>query len=425
MSASWEPVCRVEELVPGRPVGRVVGDSGQDRDRVCVVAGADGAPVAMLDRCPHRDIALSGGVVRDRTLVCPGHFWRFDLATGRRTDRPEDGVTLYPTRVVDGWVQALLPPPEPRRSMREWLLDRARERTTTMPDDAPPAPGTAAGPDDVPPGPEVGDLVDVGGVRTNVHDLGSGPPVLLVHGSGPGVSAWANWRLTLPALAPRFRVIAPDVLGFGHTERPPHQRYDLDTWTDHLVGVLDALGVERTSVVGNSFGGALALGLATRHPERVDRLVLMGSVGVRFELTPGLDAVWGFEPSMAAMRALLDVFAFDRSLVDDDLARLRLAAATRPGVQEAYRAMFPPPRQERLDALSLDEGVIRGVRAPTLVVHGRDDRVIPLAASLRLHELVDRSELHVFGRCGHWVQIEHADAFTRLVTDFLTRPDAG
>jgi 2-hydroxymuconate-semialdehyde hydrolase len=270
-----------------------------------------------------------------------------------------------------------------------------------------------------PSSPEIAETVDIHGIRTNYHDLGSGAPVVLIHGSGPGVSAWANWRLNLPYLSDRFRVLAPDVLGFGFTDRPKGVRYDLDTWTEHLVGLLDVLGLQRVSLVGNSFGGALALGLATRFPQRVDKLVLMGSVGVPFDLTAELDAVWGFEPSFAAMRGLLDLFAYDRSLVSDELARLRLEAATRPGVQEAFRAMFPVPRQAVVDAMTIDEAVIRGIEHPTLVLHGRDDRVIPMTNSLHLLQLIDRAQLHVFGRCGHWVQIERADEFNRLVADFL------
>lgn len=405
MNGVWERVCRTDELVPDQPTGRVVGDSGQDRDRVCVVAPAGGDPVAMLDRCPHRDIALSGGIVKDGTLVCPGHFWRFDLATGARTDLPERGATVYPTRIVDGWVEALIPPAQPRLSMREWLLAQARERD----------PMEQTSQDT----PEIGESVDVAGVRTNYHDVGSGSPVVLIHGSGPGVSAWANWRLTLPHLSEHFRVLAPDALGFGYTERPADPRYDLDGWTDHLLGFLDALDLDRVSLVGNSFGGALALHLATHHPDRVQRLVLMGSVGVPFELTPGLDAVWGFQPSLASMRGLLEIFAYDQALLTDDLARLRLEAATRPGVHEAYASMFPAPRQHSVDALVVEETLIRRIENPTLVVHGRDDRVIPMDNSLRLHELIEDSRLHLFDHCGHWVQIEHADAFNRLLVDFL------
>ncbi|MFC9553636.1 alpha/beta fold hydrolase [Rhodococcus sp. NPDC056960] len=267
--------------------------------------------------------------------------------------------------------------------------------------------------------PEISRTVDVGGIATNYHDEGEGRPVVLIHGSGPGVTAWANWRATIPALARHFRVIAPDILGFGYTARPDGVAYNSTTWTEHLTGFLDALGLEKVSIVGNSFGGSLALNIATRHPERVDRLVLMGSVGVPFQITDGLDAVWGFQPSLPAMRHLLDVFAYDRSLVTDELAELRLAAATRPGVQEAFSAMFPAPRQQGVDAMAVDEDRIAALPHDTLIVHGRDDQVIPLSNSLRLLELIERSQLHVFGRCGHWVQIEHAARFNALVADFL------
>lgn len=414
MSDSWERICPIDEVEPRRPIGRLVGTSGQDRDRVCVVDGPDG-PLALLDRCPHRDISLSGGIVRDGTLICPGHFWRFDLADGRRTDRPSQAAVVYPTRVVDGWVEALLPAPEAPMPMREWLLHQAAGRNAPMsrPSEADPPPASS---------PEIGSTVLAGGIRTNYHDEGSGPPVVLVHGSGPGVSAWANWRLTMPQLAHRFRVLAPDVVGFGYTDRPSPDRYDLEGWTSHLVGFLDAMELDRVALVGNSFGGALALNLAARHPARVGRLVLMGSVGAPFDITPGLDAVWGFEPSLPAMRRLLDIFAHDRSLVNDDLARLRLAAATRPGVQEAYAAMFPAPRQAHVNALTVDDDLVRSIRVPTLIVHGRDDQVIPLSTSLHLLQLIGDSRLQVFGQCGHWVQIEHADQFNRLLLDFLGEP---
>lgn len=267
---------------------------------------------------------------------------------------------------------------------------------------------------------EMGRFVDVGGVATHYHDRGGGTPVLLVHGSGPGVSAWANWRTVLPPLSRHHRVLAPDVVGFGHTERPPGIAYGPEMWLRHLLEFLDVLDVPKVSVVGNSFGGALALRLAATAPERVDRLVLMGSAGVRFQLTPGLDAVWGFEPSLEAMRELLEVFTYDTSKIRDDLAGLRLEAATRAGVHEAYSAMFPAPRQNAVDELALPDKVIASVKHETLIFHGRDDRVIPLSASLWLNELLDNSQLHVFARCGHWVQIEQNVRFVAMLEDFLS-----
>ncbi|MDD2712565.1 MAG: alpha/beta hydrolase, partial [Simplicispira sp.] len=181
--------------------------------------------------------------------------------------------------------------------------------------------------------PEIAGSVIAAGIRTNVHDVGSGHPVLLIHGSGPGVSAWANWRLAIPELAQQARVIAPDMVGFGFTDRPAGQQYNMDVWVAQAVGVLDALGIEQTDLIGNSFGGALALALTIRHPQRVRRLVLMGSVGVHFPITKGLDDVWGYTPSFENMRRIMDVFAWDRGLVSDELAQMRYEASNRPGFQ--------------------------------------------------------------------------------------------
>lgn len=272
--------------------------------------------------------------------------------------------------------------------------------------------------------PEIGRTITAAGIETNVHVLGdpaSRPAVLLVHGSGPGVTAFSNWRLTMPELARDYCVVAPDIVGFGYTERPADFAYEMPAWTTHLLGVMDALAIERAHVIGNSFGGSLAMSLAIHHPQRLDRLVLMGSVGVPMRISEGLDRVWGYQPSVQAMRDMLDLFAYDQSLVGDDLARIRYEASIRPGVQESFAAMFPAPRQRSLDAMSHDIADIAGIQHPTLVVHGRDDRVIPLASSYALLDLIPRSELHVFGQCGHWTQIEHGAAFSELVRDFLGR----
>ena len=270
--------------------------------------------------------------------------------------------------------------------------------------------------------PEIGASVVAAGIATNYLEAGdpSAPPVLLLHGSGPGVTAYANWRLTIPALATRVRVVAPDLVGFGFTERPDGVEYDMDTWVGQVVGLLDALGIEQASVVGNSFGGALALRLAARYPDRVHRLVLMGSVGVPFPITDGLDRVWGYEPSIESMKELIGLFAHSRELVTDELAEVRYRASVQPGFQESFAAMFPAPRQRWVDAMVTPDEEIAALPHRTLVVHGREDRIIPLDNALHLLRTVPDVQLHVFGRCGHWTQIEHADAFNRLVLDFVT-----
>jgi 2-hydroxymuconate-semialdehyde hydrolase len=269
------------------------------------------------------------------------------------------------------------------------------------------------------PNPEIGKTVVANGVQTNYHEQGEGAPVLLIHGSGPGVTGWANWRLTMPALAKRFRVLAPDMVGFGYTERPAGVQYNMDTWVSHIVSFMDAMGIERAHVVGNSFGGALALALAIRAPQRVKRLVLMGSAGIAFPITEGLDRVWGYTPSLENMRGLLDVFAYDRNLVNDELARMRYEASIRPGFQEAFSHMFPAPRQRGVDGLASPVEAIRALPHETMVVHGREDKVIPLDSSYQLFGLIPKAQLHVFGQCGHWTQIEHAARFNQLVGDFF------
>lgn len=269
--------------------------------------------------------------------------------------------------------------------------------------------------------PEIGLKISAGGIETNYHDMGedSGTSLLLLHGSGPGVTAWANWRFNLPVLSETRRVVAPDMVGFGYTERPPGVDYNLDTWVKHGIDFLDALGIEKADVVGNSYGGALALAMAIRHPDRIRRLVLMGAAGVDFELTPGLDAVWGYTPSVENMRKLIRTFAFNQDLMSDELAELRYRASVRPGFQEAFASMFPAPRQRWVDALASSEKYIRAMDKETLIIHGRDDVIVPPVTSRKLFEYIEYAQLHLFGRCGHWTQIEHADRFNKLVMDFL------
>lgn len=265
--------------------------------------------------------------------------------------------------------------------------------------------------------PEIGKRIDANGIGTNYLESGDGPPVVLVHGSGPGVSAFANWRLTMPDLATEHRVFAPDMAGFGFSDKPGS--YSMDGWVRQLDGFLAALQLDKVSLVGNSFGGGLALAFAARWPERVDKLVLMGSMGVSFPITEGLDRVWGYEASIENMRSVLDYFAYDRTLVNDELAELRYRASMEPGMQEAFSSMFPEPRQRWVESMTTPTEQISSLPHDTLIIHGRDDRVIPLDNALQLLQMINRSQLHVFGRCGHWTQIEHAKAFNDLLLRFL------
>jgi 2-hydroxymuconate-semialdehyde hydrolase len=267
---------------------------------------------------------------------------------------------------------------------------------------------------------QAGHTIDVDGIATHYHDAGSGRPALLLHGSGPGVSAWANWRLVIPELAQHFRVIAPDQIGFNQTLPPDGVRYGRELWTHHALRLMETLGIESYDVVGNSMGGAIAFSMAAAEPERIGRIVAMGTMGIAAELPPGLDEVWGYEPSIESMRRLIELFAFDQSIVTDELVKLRYEASTAPGIQEAFSSMFPAPRQRWLDELALPGEQLAAIRQPVLLVHGWDDRVVPLTTSLPLMDVLSDARLHVFGRCGHWVMIEQTRPFNAVVERFLS-----
>lgn len=269
--------------------------------------------------------------------------------------------------------------------------------------------------------PEIGERIDVAGIGTNYIVAGEGDPLILLHGSGPGVTAYANWRGVIPDFAQHFRCYAPDTLGFGYTDFPGDiQGFSMDRWVAHLIGFMDALKIEKAHFIGNSYGGALTLAIATRHPERVNRAVLMGAAGMKHEMTEGLVKVWGYRPSLDAMRDLMNTFAFDAGLVKEEIVRSRYEASIRPGAQEAFSSLFPAPQQRWLDELATDPELLKAMPHPTLIVHGREDVIVPFDCSVKFHQLIPNSELHVFGGCGHWTQIERRERFIELVTPFLT-----
>jgi 2-hydroxy-6-oxo-octa-2,4-dienoate hydrolase len=257
-------------------------------------------------------------------------------------------------------------------------------------------------------------------LETNYHEAGSGKTVVLLHGSGPGVSAWTNWKRVIPALSDRFNIIAPDMAGFGYTERDPALHLDIKLWVKHLIALLDVLGHERVSLVGNSFGGSLALAAAARFPDRFDRLVLMGTPCDKFIMTPGLRAGWDYTPSREAMRATMAHFPYDPVHITDELVEDRYQASLIPGAQEGLRKLLAEPLPEGDTPLSgMPEHVVAKLVQPTLVLHGREDRVIPVEMGLRLARAIPDAEFHMFGQCGHWVQAERFDAFVALTRRHL------
>ena len=268
--------------------------------------------------------------------------------------------------------------------------------------------------------PEIGQYVDTCAYRTNYHDNGEGPVIIMLHGSGAGVSGWANWRGMIPLLAENFRVVVPDLVGFGYTETPDDFQFQfMASWIDQIIALMDELNIERAHLVGNSFGGSLSLWLASRHAARFERLVLMGPGGWPAAVNDNLAALWSYKPSVENMKRIMDIMAFDRKLVTDELAELRYQATIRPGAQETFERVFPPPYQRWLDAQILPLADLLALENETLIIHGRDDIVVDPSISFNLHKHIRNSQLHLFGNCGHWTQIEHPERFRTLVQAFF------
>jgi len=270
--------------------------------------------------------------------------------------------------------------------------------------------------------PEIGKTIQAMGLATNYHDMGSGRPILLLHGSGPGVSAWANWGRTMPRLAEHFRVIAPDLAGYGHTELDPKADYTMDYWVEHLRAFIDALGLDSVSFVGNSFGGALATNFNVLYPDRVERAAVMAGPVCRLDVTPSLHKAWGYaNPTPALMRELMTIFAYDPSIISDELVQLRYEASNRAGYREAYESMFPlAKRQAIIDAWGHSDAQFQSFRNEWLFLHGVNDSIVPIEVSLHAIRNISRSQARFFNRCGHWIMVEQADRFCRALIEFFS-----
>lgn len=262
--------------------------------------------------------------------------------------------------------------------------------------------------------------------RIHYHEAGSGPALVLLHGSGPGVSGWSNFRGNFPVFAERFRTVVMDMPGFGQSDRPEFDRAYPKVAADAVARLLDGLGIDKAHLLGNSMGGYVALEFALAYPEKVDRLVLMGPGGLAVnvlgpEQSEGARRLGEFmmAPSKKAMEAWVDTMVANKAVVDDALIEERLANAQAPGALESAMAIFASLGQHP-DPVPLFAR-LKTIKAPTLVTWGRDDRMLPVEGALMGFRQMPNAELHIFSRCGHWAQVERKDDFERLVTEFLTR----
>lgn len=260
------------------------------------------------------------------------------------------------------------------------------------------------------------------------HEAGEGPPLLMLHGSGPGVSGWANFRGNLPVFARHFRTLLLDMPGFG-TSYSPEQPPGLAA-PGAVLDFLDGLGLGAVPIVGNSMGGGVAARVAASHPDRVSRLVTIGGVGVPiFGAVPaeGIKLLVEFveNPTRERLMAWMESMVYDPAILTDEFVELRWRSATDPAALEGIRRMYNRQLLDNLRQLTATNpgahAYLGDITCPTLITWGRDDRVTPLDSFLLPMRFIRKCELHVFYDCGHWAMIERKEEFESVVLSFMLR----
>jgi 4,5:9,10-diseco-3-hydroxy-5,9,17-trioxoandrosta-1(10),2-diene-4-oate hydrolase len=266
-------------------------------------------------------------------------------------------------------------------------------------------------------------------MRLHYTEAGTGTPVVMLHGGGPGVSGMSNFGGNLPEFAKHFRTIVVDQPGFGESDKPSVTGNYFRFAADALAGFLDGLGIDTpVHLVGNSLGGGTAIRFALEYPDRAARLVLMAPGGITMNVfsadpTEGIRRLGEFGappgPSRDKMEAFLRTMLFNQKLITDELIDERYAVASRPESLQAMASLG----MSFFDPATADDGLLwreaHRLRHSVLLIWGREDRVNPLDGALVPLKLLRNAQLHVFPRCGHWVQVEKRDPFNRLAIEFL------
>lgn len=272
------------------------------------------------------------------------------------------------------------------------------------------------------PSPPASRFAQAGGVKIHYHEAGSGYPLICIHGAGPGATAWSNFRGNFAELSRHFRTILLDMPQYGKSDKPVIEGGRLAFLARALRDFMETLGIAQAHFIGNSMGGQSALKLAIDFPEKINRLVIIGSsplkAGSIFQPMP-LEAIRnireyyrGEGANRAKMRQLLESFVSNPALITDDLVEERYASSIEPEILEING-------KPAADAEDLYFELPR-VKAKTLMIWGQDDRAGALDVGLIMLRRVPDGRLYLFSKCGHWAQVEHREEFNRVVLDFLT-----
>jgi 4,5:9,10-diseco-3-hydroxy-5,9,17-trioxoandrosta-1(10),2-diene-4-oate hydrolase len=281
-------------------------------------------------------------------------------------------------------------------------------------------------------GEETSRFADTAMMRLHYHEAGSALagqlPVVLLHGGGPGASAWSNFGRNLPPFADRFRTLMPDQPGFGRSDAPPVEGNYFTFSARALASLLDKLGIDQVHLVGNSLGGGTAVRFALDYPDRAGKLVLMGPGGLSLNVfspdpTEGVKRLAEFGappgPSKEKLAAFLRTLVFNQKLITDELVDERYQYASTPeslaGMMSMGMSFYDPKFAQ--DGMLWRE--VHRLRNEVLLIWGREDRVNPLDGALVALKQIRKAQLHVFGGCGHWAQLEKFGEFNRLALAFL------
>ena len=257
------------------------------------------------------------------------------------------------------------------------------------------------------------------GYRIHYLDEGKGPVVVFLHGSGNGASGYSNFKHNYPALVEAgYRVIVPDMIGFGYSDKPDDVEYPLDFFIECMKQLLDVVGIGRYTLVGNSLGGAVALGFALAHPDHVERLVLMAPGGLNdlpdYLAMPGMAMMFGLfnsgEPvTEARMKEFFrKAFVVDPDCVTDELVRERFEIMKLQNPQ-VIKTMKVPNMTDRLGEIG----------CPALTLWGLNENMMPDSGIMKLAKGLKNGRMVLVPNCGHWVMMEHRELFNRMVLDFL------
>ena len=264
-----------------------------------------------------------------------------------------------------------------------------------------------------------GNYISANNINTFYLEEGQGTPVILIHGGGAGANGWGNWHRCIPIFAKEFRVLVPDMVGFGQTEKPDPANftYSQDARVDHVIGFIEALGLKDVALIGNSMGGATSMGVCMKRPELVSKLILMGGAGLNAEITDALKPVLNYDFTPEGMIRLIKVLANKNFEILEDMVQYRWKNSIDEGARKAYAATMEWVRQQ--GGLYYPEDQIASIKTNTLVVNGKEDLVVPLQYAYRFLELLENSWGYIVPHCGHWAMIEYPEDFSHACMNFI------